>query len=233
MRKVWLSLLGASMVAFLVAGASLAAEPAKGKEAQAKPKVTPQAQAVVDHALAAQLAAYGKRTQNPLALITAAQIMKNAPTQEAKVKKTTQGKPVSQEKGKGMAPTPELLLADAKALTQDPALLELIEKVAKAEATRDALGGPKKHVDNVSAGSADLFQVTFVGGEIAKVALIGDGDNTLDVFVYNSKGRMVAKATGEGDKALVEWFPRKTETFIVKIANRGRHISSNYILLTN
>jgi len=153
-------------------------------------KVSPEAQSVADLNMAAALAEYGKREKNPMALLVAAQIMKNTPVIEEKRTKTEEGeaKEVSGKKT-GTADTPDSLLTEAKKMAEDKEdIAALIEKESKLAAQRGARGGAKRYCDRVNPGISDYYTVTFRGNEYAEIAVIGDGDCDLDVYVYDENG---------------------------------------------
>ncbi len=67
---------------------------------------------------------------------------------------------------------------------------------------------------------------------MARVAVIGDGDTDLDLLVYDENGNLIASDTDYTDKCLVEFAPRWTGTFLVRVVNNG-YVHNNYLLLTN
>jgi hypothetical protein len=211
------------------------AEQGKINQAEEKGKVSPEAQAVADLTIAGQLAEYGRRTNNPMAMIAAAQIMKNTPVQDKKQEKTAEGTGEETGKKSGVLETADKLLADAQALAKqqgNDAVASLAEKESKITAQRDAVGGPVRHVDRVRAGYTDSYTVTFKGGEEAIVAVIGDGDCDLDLYVYDENGNLVGKDTDGTDRCLVRWTPRWTGKFHIKIENICI-VYADYILATN
>lgn len=235
MRKVF------TATAFIVAIAILLTStgPASAKQ-QSESNVSPEKgersenmSAVRDLATAAQLAAYGERAKDPLSLIAAAQIMKNTPVRDEQQTKTSGNVGAKEKKTAKQAPSAEVLLAEAKAMTQDPALLELADKVARSEGSRGRFEGPARHADNVPPRATDTYEVTFKGGQVAEVAILGDGDNDLDLFVYDVHDNLIAKDTDNSDKCYVSWTPKRRDVFKIHIKNPGSTISSNYILLTN
>jgi hypothetical protein len=43
---------------------------------------------------------------------------------------------------------------------------------------------------------------------------------------------LIAKDTDGTDQCYVSWVPRRTETFIIKVVNRG-YIANDYVIVTN
>lgn len=88
------------------------------------------------------------------------------------------------------------------------------------------------HRDVVRGGGTDVYQMTFVGGEVELLEVRGDGRADLDLYVYDSLGDLVIKDVRLGSYAGVRWIPCCTETFTVRIVNRGT-VASRYVLSTN
>jgi len=168
-------------------------------------KVSPEAQAVADLNMAAALAEYGKREKNPMALLVAAQIMKNTPSKEEKLTKIEEGEAqkITGQK-KGVVDTPDNLLAEAKKLADGKEdILALIDKEGKIAAQRGAEEGPGRYSDRVNPGRSDFYNITFRGGEYAEVAVIGDGDCDLDLYVYDENGNFIGSDTDGTDRCYV------------------------------
>lgn len=124
------------------------------------------------------------------------------------------------------------LIADAKELAQnDQALLTLIDGL-QSKTTRGATSNYAVHSDVVSANSTDTYKVRFRGGEPACVVISGDGDTDLDVYVYSPNNTLVAKDDDYTDQCVAAWTPGKTQTYTIKVVNRGR-VSNLYRMAVN
>jgi hypothetical protein len=86
--------------------------------------------------------------------------------------------------------------------------------------------------DVVRAHSTNVYRMTFVGGEWEVLAVSGDGDTDLDLYVYDENGNLVAKDDDNSDDCMVRFIPRWTGPFTVKVVNRG-HYANRYTLGTN
>jgi hypothetical protein len=73
----------------------------------------------------------------------------------------------------------------------------------------------------VSAYSTVIYYETFYGLEVGRVSVIGDGSTTLDVYVFDDYGRLVANTYGPGDRCLVTFTPSRTSTYRIEVRNRG------------
>jgi hypothetical protein len=198
-------------------------------------KLTPQGQAVADLAIVGELAHYGHDAKNPMALLVAAQIVKSNPTQDIKRDKQSEGGSgnASATGKKGALITADGLLAEAKSLAADDLqMVAMIDAEMKRQGTRGSTTtGPTRHVDRINPDSTDRYKVEFQGHEEANVAIVGDGDNDLDLYVYDENGSLIGKDVGGTDRCLVTWTPKWTGEFTIKIVNLGESVYSNYILL--
>lgn len=184
------------------------------------------------------LAKYGYEVESPSALIEAANILASTPTQtfEAALERGTENANESEKVGKVQL-DPAKLIADARELTEDANLLALADNVsakiqAQAEGTRGAMGGPKYARGSVSARSYTYYDQKFWADEIAEVAVSGDGDTDLDLYVYDENGNLIASDTDYTDDCYVRFCPRWTGRFRIKIVNRGG-VYNNYAIVTN
>lgn len=183
--------------------------------------------------LAGQLAKYGYENNSVSALIQAAELYLSVGTQAFQ--------PVSSERGTGeetnkddyVSLDPKQILADALALADgDPAYLAMIKKLENTTQTRGAVGGPKRGVYSVAAYSTDVFVVKFYANERATVVVSGDGDTDLDLYIYDDNGNLIAKDDDYSDDCIVNWTPRRTGQFTIKVVNRG-NVYNQYVIATN
>lgn len=191
--------------------------------------------------LAMDMAAYGHKTEDASVLIKAADILVSTPTQAMPEDRIgEQGEPqgeVAEKEGKHCF-CPKHMLAEAKELAGDDAQLlaqiEAVEKkmAAQAEGTRGAEGGPIEYVGRVNAYSYNLYTIPFRGYELGEVAIIGDGDTDLDLYVYDGDGDLGVYDNSYGSNCYVNFTPLGDQTVTVKVVNRG-NVYSDFILLTN
>jgi hypothetical protein len=67
---------------------------------------------------------------------------------------------------------------------------------------------------------------------LAEVAVIGDGDTDLDLYIEDEFGNIIVRDLDYTDRTYVQWTPRWTGAYKVKIRNLGR-VYNQYTLLTN
>ena len=184
--------------------------------------------------MAADLSKYGYANNDALSLIQAARLSKQAGFLCVDCAKETTTRIETANKGNKsgqISLDPTKLLGDAKKIAgNDGVLLALIDDVNTN--VRGAVGGEKYASSSVNAGATDVYNVSFRGGELAMVIVVGDGDTDLDLYVYDNNGNLIARDADYTDDCVVTWTPRWTGNFKIKIVNRGR-VYNSYILRTN
>lgn len=185
--------------------------------------------------VAAELSKYGYANKDALSLIQAARLSKQSgfTLEERKKAEIEEMRPAPEggKKGGQVSLDPTKLLADAKAMAgDDGVLLALIDDVNSN--VRGASGGPRYASSSVNAGGTDVYNITFRGGELAMVIVVGDGDTDLDLYVYDNNGNLIDSDTDYSDDCVCTWTPRWTGNFKIKIVNRGR-VYNSYVLRTN
>ncbi len=232
-RLLWISL----VVVLTAWAVPVTAEDKKETNTQpadaGKATVTPEAEAVQRLSLAHGLIHYGRKSKVPEALITAARILADTSTVDLKEKPEHEKNPKGEKPAKPKPEvdnSPKALLEEAKAMSgQNESIIKLANAV---DLKRGATGGPKRTVEVVEGLSIDTFRIKFNGGETAKVAISGDGDTRLDLYIYDENGNLVTSMVGPGDDALASWTPKWTGVFSVKVVNRGR-VQNRYVIATN
>ena len=178
--------------------------------------------------LAASLVNYGTQTQQALPFIQALQIIKNTHFQDLALTKEgeTPNKPGTQllDYNAVLAQAKEFAAGDAH-------LLAVIDQIDRSSERGDVTG-PNRHEDIVKAGKTDVYTITFRGGEKAEVAVIGDGDTDLDLYIYDENDNLITKDIDYGDDCYVSWTPSWTGEFTIKIKNLG-DVYNRYVLITN
>ena len=187
--------------------------------------------------LASDLVKYGYAQQSALPLVEALQILNENPTQPLKADR--EGAMVDTSKKEGKSSNVSLdyaaIIASAKEFAEgDETMLKLISNIeAEGQGShRGAVNGPSRHYDTVNGNSTDNYQINFIANYLAEIAVSGDGDTDLDLYVYDSNGNLIVSDTDYSDDCYVSWVPAWTGRFIVKVVNRGP-IYNRYVILTN
>lgn len=188
--------------------------------------------------LAGDLIKHGYAQESALSLVNALDILTSTPVQDLDAERqsdaTGEATDDSQKEGI-MTFDVEQIMADAKEFAEgDATVMALISEMEKKEkgGHRGAVNGSKRAIERVLANSTDTYNISFIAGELAEVAVIGDGDTDLDLYVYDSNGNAIASDTDYTDNCYVSWTPRWTGRFIIKIVNRG-NVYNNYVIMTN
>lgn len=195
-----------------IAAGALIAALATGAVAQDSGPVPPEALGVSQAVTAAELAAWGRARRDPGALVLAARMLAEVPVRQ----------------GEGDAPflTPEALLDEAAALTEgQPAWQDAIGRVRSAGVRgvqSSPFGqGPIFTVKEIRARETYWFEVDARGGEVLRVAAIGDGDTDIDLSIRDARGALVCQ-DGFGDHYPVcTVSARRSGRMRVDIVNRG------------
>lgn len=185
--------------------------------------------------IAYQSAKYGRTFNSPDALILAASILKTIPSDKIPLEKQVEGgQPDTVQKNNKANQTADIFLKEARTLAKkDKFLIGRINAVAKMTPdNRGALGGPKRASTEVKAYATDVITVRFKGGENAVIAVSGDGDTDLDLYIYDENGNLVGADTNGLDDCKVRFFPKWTGTFKIKVKNLG-NVYNRYLLVTN
>ncbi len=225
----------ALMAAAIAVGTSAFAEtnPGTPNAAAKHPAASPEAEAVADMALATELAAYGRKHKDALALITAARIFKGMSTTKMEAEPETHGPTDAKDDGKADSGLDaKTLLAQAGEYSgEDKALKALADRVA-SEASRGAWGGPKSGRYRVWGRCKNSFVVTFRAAQLARVSIAGSGNTDLDLYVYDAGGHLIAVDRRSGDRGSVAFCPRWTGKFRIEIHNLGSY-TNVYSVWTN
>jgi hypothetical protein len=90
--------------------------------------------------------------------------------------------------------------------------------------------GPTRTAETVRARATDSYTLRFFAGEVARVSAVGAGD--IDLYVYDENGRLIVVDQDADPLPIVEWVPRWTGRFTIKVKN-CEHRAVDYVLLTN
>ena len=74
------------------------------------------------------------------------------------------------------------------------AIVGVLAFASVSEAGR--IGGPGSDVFTVQGYQSVSYNITFEGGKVAEVAIVGDGRTDLDLFVYDASGKLIRQGIG-------------------------------------
>ncbi|WP_412070348.1 hypothetical protein [Rubrivirga sp. IMCC43871] len=211
------------------------AQPADSLKAEAAE--TPEAVAADAVALAASLAAYGRRSGAAHALVAAAALLTENPPYLGRLT-SEDGLPLSS--GAALPLDAVALLDEAEAAT-DPAdpirqQIAALRDSAAAHpppvAVRGAERGPIQYAGASDGDSDRRLAIRFRGRETARLHLIGSGASDLDYYLYDANGQLVASDEGPSDSATLFWYVPYRQRLTLRVRNRGDR-QNPYHLVTN
>lgn len=181
--------------------------------------------------LSAQLFAEGAANDDALLMITAAKLRKGLTLEQADASIAATELPES-----GMETDPlgwESMLDTAAELAMgDPVLEALIDDV-RTSSTKGVATGQVYSISQIGQGGSDKYNpLTFTGGDYADVYVEGRSGADLNLFIYDSQGRLVCSDTDISAIAYCGWRPASTEGFTIVVENKGSG-GSGYALMTN
>ncbi|MFM7165325.1 MAG: hypothetical protein ACKO3T_08770 [Planctomycetaceae bacterium] len=254
MKRNLLSLLAAALLSSIAGAANACVdEKADNKDVQAA-KVA-ESVGVAEATLAARMALEGESAKSPLLLLAAADLLEGVKSSE----RSAAGLTAEPSTGKAAAASD----GDKKALSLDPQALRkralelaasdkeraLLQQWLDRPASRGLVYSQGKDLKDVEIKGvtykvvADgvlqpgqrqtLRNVIFEGKKPAIVAVIGDGDGDLDLWVYdgNTKGR-IGEDTDSTSVCRVAWTTLFEGPFQIEVANVGQ-IAERYIVIVN
>lgn len=177
--------------------------------------------------LSMQLARYADKNKDATAMIVAARMAQEAGIRDTKLdKKGAEGTKV------GVDYSPKAMLERAKQYGNGRAdIVAMADDVAQAGA-RGRMEGPFRGNTVVKGGQTDVIAVTLVGGEQALIAISGDGDSDLDLYVMDENGNQVCRSVSNGDDEYCRFTPKWSGKFNVRIKNNGK-VDNKYQLMFN
>ena len=185
---------------------------------------------------ATSLAKYGYANYSATALIEAAKILSETEVQDFDAEAIYDTPQNVKEKDEKVSFDPAKLIADAKKFAgKDKVVMAYVKQVEKSlgkKATRGAVGGAKYGEGRVYGKMSTDYQVKFWANELAEVIVVGDGDNDLDLYIYDSNGNLIASDSDYTDQCVCRWVPAWTGAFTIRIINRGA-IYSDFVIATN
>jgi len=124
------------------------------------------------------------------------------------------------------------MLATARVLAEDdPDMIELIN-LARVDKVKGVQSGPVYNTAIIANQKVDKYPpVPFIGGDYAEIYIEGRGSSDLDLFVYDSLGRLVCSDTDASSRPYCGWVPDKTQNYVIQVINKGN--GTNYALVTN
>lgn len=192
--------------------------------ARAAHAVSPGAEASAIHQAitAARLAAWGRKSGDAQALILAARMLAEIPFREAETATTTD----TSGDGAQSPFTVAGLLHEAEGMArgdgQTLAEIEAVRAAAARGVANSPFGlGPILARRDIQARQTYWFEADVKGGEILRVAAIGDGDTDVDMVVRGADGTVLCEDGQYDHYPVCTLTPRDDIRLRVEIINRG------------
>ena len=180
--------------------------------------------------LSRQLYDTGVQMGDPLLVMSAAKLRKQLDLR--RVERAPQGAAADMD-----TPAPHMGWQDMLDTAEDLAgandlLLGLVADI-RAERSKGLIGGRVYSTATLGVGRTDSYpELPFAGAEVAEIYLEGRGRGDLNLFVYDSRDRLVCSDTDISRIAYCYWRPAATDSFTVKVENKGP-AEAEYSLMSN
>lgn len=192
--------------------------------------------------MAHKLAAYGYENGSAFALTEAADILVGIPMNAETIKLDEAGAQNPDQRVKETKPALSIdqLVADAMEMSgNNPSIAERVEEIKRRQAqaadlayARGAVGGAYVVSGTVYASSYQVYACEFEGGEMAHIAVVGDGDSDLDIIIMDANKKIVASDESYDLDCEVMFMPEETGVYYMKVVNND-DICNNFTLATN
>ena len=217
-------LAAAAALGMLSAGPAQADNP----QARAVEPTSPGVEAAAIHqaVTAARLAAWGRKAADAQALILAARMLAEIPFRSGDFADEPGGAIAPDAPGDTAPFTVAGLLDEAETLArgdgQTLAEIEAVRAAAARGVANSPFGqGPILARRDVQARQTYWFEADAKGGEILRVAAIGDGDTDIDMVVRGADGRVLCEDGQYDHYPVCTLTPGEDQRLRVEIINRG------------
>lgn len=185
--------------------------------------------------LAQRLFALALAREDAVLALTAARVTASIGVRAIDLPATVEGGvPSTKTESTGVPDAAEMMRV-ARTLASGNAALLALADATEERASRGRTIGPARAMLRVDGrASMALFsrETEFRAGELAEVAISGDGDTDLDLFVYDEHGIEICRSTGPKDREYCSWRPRWTGRFRIVVHNLGP-MWNQFVLVTN
>ena len=227
-RYLSISCAAALLAAFGMAAVTMSRaeekKPGEAKKVEDAPKVSAAAQEVEDIATANNLIDYGRRTNNPTALIAGVQMLVKMNDPKEELKAEGAGKGEVSDKKKAL----QMIMAEARKMEgiKNPAVQTLADQTDDLVAMSRGTAG--QHTSwsgivlptNQSTGNpATVIRRNFLGKQLARITVhkTFNAGVPLDVRIYDGNNTLISHRTG--NSVTYESIPAKDQTYQIVIRN--------------
>lgn len=185
--------------------------------------------------LAYSLADYGYENNSASALLEAADILSQIPTQKGTFEAEKKGESGEKAPVDSRNYDPKKILEDAKKLAgKDKNMLNWAKQIEKtlSSVSRGATGGPLWDSDIAYGNGGAIYHITFDGGRLAEVFVSSLNGADFDLYIYDDRGNLLCYDERYNDDAYGFWYPSRTGRYTIQIRNRS-YYNAAYMMYTN
>ena len=223
----------AMSLCYLMTGAAMASDKKTNSGDAPDSDAKAEASVISKLSLARNLATVAAENKDAVLMVAAAKLEGSIATTSSTRDKTSETD--SEGKADEKTSKAQTLFAQARELADgDEHMLAVIDSTESAvnSSVKGRSAGPASSVTRVKARSSDIYRLSFRGGEKAELAIAGDNDTDLDIYVYDENGNAICSSTTTSDNEYCSWYPRWTGIFVIKVKNLGS-VYNQYRLVTN
>lgn len=181
-------------------------------------------------AFAHQLYAFGLANKDALTVLNAARLAASVTLTDTPRPKDSTADPAAIAAPPPLSPA-QMFDTAATLAAADEALLDLVD-ASKREATFAPPVSVVSTTSILAPAQTDAWPVSFFGGSLAELAILGDRSGTLDLRVTDDNGALACLDAGASAAVYCGFYPADNGTFVISVTNKGTAAIA-YMLLTN
>ena len=212
MRQVWIGVAaGCGLMATACRASAASHEPNIDNSRAGREASTPAMEAINQLELANNLADFGERQADPVALVEAAKLLKRA-SAAVPVKGSVEG----------MRTWESLLMRAHQLAGSNPAVANLAADV-RAYKVRDIprLDGTSMTNKSIKADGTDRVEVSFHAGQMAMVYVRPAPPVDLELYVYDEFENLICSGPNGGHESQCRWRPRRDGQYLLDVRNKN------------
>lgn len=184
-------------------------------------------------ALSAELFIAGVEADDPLLVIAAAKLRKGLELKQTERVPDKDMAAPEEDLGDASPISWEEILKSAVAMAPEDDIITGLAEDIRAERSKGVKSGQLYSITTIRDGGTDTYPpMVYRGNEYADVYIEGKNGANLDLFVYDSRDRLVCSDTDISAIAHCGWTPVLDSRFTIVVKNLGRG-ATGYSLITN
>ncbi len=221
------------LAGLLAVFAPLSTAAAQEQKSMARQSLTSQNSSVALVASSQSLFELAMRDRDSYMMITAAKLRKKANLREqAMSSEEVGGQPHSGSPQPALLSWNQMLDAAIKYARGNQTVIGLVEDVRAHREKGVVDGAVYSNATIRPRGKRRYSNLSFQGGQYARVYSVGTNDTNLDMYIFNAKGHLICSQTDPSNISQCGWTPPDTGKFTIVMENKS-DITSGYSLVTN